>query len=200
MAKLSDVNSSALLVHWSSTIANTLKCKGFGMESKKCCSSRAYNQLFVLFTCENGERERTGQRKAEKLLPKNTGQDYFKEDSAELLSGQAVWNAGSENGDGRAAAAPSLFHSNNTNCRSWATSVCWGNPYSIPKVTKQYQHGNYWRTTDLLNTFKHFKEFALFSGYSATLVEIFFIFMSSQEQVWFSEKKAGFSLKKLQQN
>lgn len=180
MAKLSDVNSLALLVQWSSNIANTLKRKGFGMESKECYSSRAYNQLVVLFTCETGERERTGQSKPEKLLPKNMGQDCFEEDSAELLSGQAVWNAGSENGDGRAA-APSLFHSNNTNCRSWATSVCWGNPYSVSKVTKQHQHGNYWRTTDLLKTFKHFKVFALFPGYSVTLAEISFIFMSSQE-------------------
>jgi len=58
MAKVADFNCLALLIQYSN-IANILKYKGFGSEGSECCSNRAYNQLFVLFSCETWERERT---------------------------------------------------------------------------------------------------------------------------------------------
>lgn len=66
MAKVSDSNSLALLVHYYSNIAHILKCKGFDMGSKKCYISKACNQLFVLFSCETREGERTDISKPEK--------------------------------------------------------------------------------------------------------------------------------------
>lgn len=58
MARVADFNSLALLIQYSN-IANILKCKGFGTESNERYGNRACNQLFVLFTCETREAERT---------------------------------------------------------------------------------------------------------------------------------------------
>lgn len=55
---MADFNSVALLIQYSDVV-NILKCKDFDAESNECYSNRAWNQIFVLFTCETRVKERT---------------------------------------------------------------------------------------------------------------------------------------------
>lgn len=57
LARVAEFNSLSLLTLYSS-IADILKCEDFGTKSNECCSNKACNQMFVLFTWEMRDKGR----------------------------------------------------------------------------------------------------------------------------------------------